>query len=413
MRNLARLALSVGAAALIAGCGGSQPPVGEGALPQAPALAARPDRAKYKVLYSFGGTPDGAFPVASLTDVGGTLYGTTSYGGSYYCYGDPDNSCGTVFTISLGGMEKVLHSFGKRSDGVAPAAPLIEVKGTLYGTTEGGPGEHGAGTVFRITAAGVEKVLHAFAGAGDGSHPQAALIDVGGTLYGTTYSGGAYTSSGFTDGTVFSVTPDGTEKVLHSFGGSPDGAHPSASLIEVDGTLYGTTTVGGTYGRGTVFSITPSGSEMVLHSFGKGKDGVYPSAAMVAVNGTLYGTTQHGGTYNSRGTVFAVTPSGSEKVLHSFGNGTDGAIPSAPLIDVNGTLYGTTQEGGGSSTCGSGCGTVFSITRRGAEKVLHSLGNGGYANNPVAGLVAVNGTLYGTAMYGGTAGWGAVFALKL
>jgi uncharacterized repeat protein (TIGR03803 family) len=415
MRNIARLAFSVGAAALAAGCAGSQPPMSPGAIPQDPTLAARADGAKYKILHSFTGIPDGAFPVASLIAVDGTLYGTTSYGGSYasYCYGDPDDSCGTVFAISPGGTESVLHSFGEGSDGVAPAAPLIEVKGKLYGTTQTGPGAYGHGTVFRITVTGVEKVLYDFPGKPDGSNPKAGLVNVGGVLYGTTYGGGAYTSSGFTDGTVFSITPDGSEKVLHSFGSGTDGANPEASLIAVHGTLYGTTYAGGTYGRGTVFSITPSGSEKVLHSFCKGTDGFYPSASLVAVNGTLYGTTQHGGTYNNRGTVFSISLSGSEKVLHDFGNETDGAIPSAPLLDVNGTLYGTTQEGGSSSTCGPGCGTVFSITTGGTEKVLHSLGNGGYANNPVAGLGALNGMLYGTTMYGGSAQWGTVFALAL
>lgn len=59
------------------------------------------------------------------------------------------------------------------------------------------------------------------------------------------------------DGTVFSISRSGTEKVLHSFGSGSDGKPPTAGLIDVNGTLYGTTFVGGTHGKGTVFALTP------------------------------------------------------------------------------------------------------------------------------------------------------------
>ena len=84
----------------------------------------------------------------------------------------------------------------------------------------------------------------------DGQQPKAGLIDVKGTLYGTTYAGGKYG-----DGTVFRMSPSGTEKLLHSFEGTPDGSNPSASLLSVAGDLYGTTKNGGAQSVGTVFSI--------------------------------------------------------------------------------------------------------------------------------------------------------------
>ncbi len=211
---LSRYALSMGAAgALLAGCGGSQPPVGApGAMPRAPAFAAQTNSTNYKVVYSFSRGSDGANPYAAVIYVGGTLYGTTDAGGSH--------SYGTVFSVTPGGTEKVLYSFG---------------------------------------------------GGADGKYPQAGLVDVGGTLYGTTTLGGAYTctlSCGI-GGTVFSVTRGGTEKVLHNFSGYSDGSTPHAGLINVKGTLYGTTEGGGTPicysgsnpGCGTVFSITTAGTE--------------------------------------------------------------------------------------------------------------------------------------------------------
>ncbi|MBV9700941.1 MAG: hypothetical protein JO078_12600 [Candidatus Eremiobacteraeota bacterium] len=428
MTNLliTRRAAGCSMALTLAACAGLHPPIGTpGAMPQNSALAMRANATTYKLLHAFAGFPDGAFPRASLVDVGGTLYGTTDNGGSVYCYGTADNSCGTVFSVTTGGTETVLHSLGHRHDGRHPAAALIEVAGKLYGTTTGG-GNTKSGTVIRLTTGGMEKVVYSFGGSPDGAEPQAALLDVGGTLYGTTYLGGVYTTSdGFTGGTVFSVTTGGTEKVLHSFGHGIDGSAPRAALVGVAGTLYGTTVGGGAYGRGTVFSITPSGSEKVLHSFGKRNrtDGAAPGASLIEVNGTLYGTTPVGGAYDKcgrrgacGGTVFSITPSGTEKILHSFGNGTDGAIPNAPLIEVKGKLYGTTSGGGSTSYCRSGgCGTIFSITTDGRERVLYSFGNAndGYAGDPEAGLIALNGTLYGTTYGGGSEGWGTVFSLKL
>ncbi len=227
-----------------------------------------------------------------------------------------------------------------------------------------------------------------------------------GTLYGTTTAGGKYgiRYGGF--GTVFSITTGGKENVLHSFGKGSDSIEPSADLIDVKGTLYGTTQNGSAYGCGTVFSITTDGTETVLHSFGKGADGCFPFAGLVDVRGTLYGTTAYGGTYacylgSSCGTVFSITLEGSEKVLHSFGNGTDGAEPQARLLGVNGTLYGTTVGGGKYGIKYGGDGTVFSITRSGTEKVLHSFGEGTDGNSPFAGLIDVDGTFFGTTSAGG------------
>jgi uncharacterized repeat protein (TIGR03803 family) len=138
------------------------------------------------------------------------------------------------------------------------------MNGVMYGVTSAGGGagcSYGCGTVYSITTRGTEKVLYAFAGGSDGAAPEAALLDVNGTLYGTTTNGGG---SGCSDGssegcgTVFTVTTSGTEKVLHTFSGS-DGSVPLGQLLDVNGTLYGTTWSGGKHGGGTVYSITTGG----------------------------------------------------------------------------------------------------------------------------------------------------------
>jgi uncharacterized repeat protein (TIGR03803 family) len=312
-----------------------------------------------KVLYSFAGGTDGAFPNAALANMGGTLYGTTPQGAGAGCM--LHLGCGSVFKITKG-TESVLHSFGGAGDGAVPYAGLTDLNGTLYGTTEFG-GASGFGSVFTITAAGAEMVLYSFAGAPDGAYPVAGLTNVGGTLYGTTTNGGSTgcpASGGC--GTVFAITQAGAYTPLHSFSGGTDGANPWGGLTNVSGTLYGTTRSGGADNLGTVFKITKAGKETVLHSFGSATDGAEPLAGMINVNGTLYGTTYQGaGTGCSGtgcGTVFKITTAGAETVIYSFAGGTDGAFPVAGLTYMNGTLYGTTSAGG---THGQG-GTVYSLS---------------------------------------------------
>ena len=190
----------------------------------------------------------------------------------------PDNGAGY----------KSLYSFKAGKDGEEPLAGLTEVNGVLYGTTAGG-GESDAGTVFKITTSGTEGVLYSFKGPPDGAGPYAGLTNVNGTLYGTTKSGGSgcYDPSGC--GTVFEVSTSGKERVLHRFKGHPDGAYPLAGLIDVNGTLYGTTEGGGTphcgtrgdSGCGTVFEVSISGKERVLYRFiTGGKDGSVPPSGL-------------------------------------------------------------------------------------------------------------------------------------
>jgi uncharacterized repeat protein (TIGR03803 family) len=415
---------------MFSGCAVTQPPIGEpGAMQQSSAIASHAERPRahpaYSVIYSFKAAEDGEYPYASLIDVNGTLYGTTFFGGGISgCMA----ACGTVFKITTSGKEKVLHSFDGSGDGAYPFTGLLDLDGLLYGMTwEGGASERG--TVYADTPGKKNRDLHAFqGGCCDGAYPRAVLINVDSTLYGTTEEGGStgcYMYQGC--GTVFAITTSGKETVLHSFGtSSGDGQYPQAGLLNVKGTLYGTTSEGGAYNEGTVFAMSPStsGAETILHSFGAPGDGEEPYAGLINVNGTLYGTTAFGGNNrcaeNSCGTVFAVTTSGKETVLHSFSGEPDGFTPYAGLIYVKGTLYGTTTYGGNGGCGGLGCGIVFSITPSGTETVLHTFA--GYPDDggePEAGLLNVNGTLYGTTMSGGSAdndhcddGCGTVFAIK-
>ncbi len=164
------------------------------------------------------------------------------------------------------------------------------------------------------------------------------------------------------------------------------------------------------------FAVTPK--ETVLYHFKGGSDGAIPSANLVEDSAhNLYGTTMGGGTSN-RGTVFEVSPPNTawtEAVLYSFAGGSDGANPRSDLIfDKAGNLYGTTLAGGGADF-----GTVFQLAppaTQGApwtETVLYSFTGGSDGVNPWAGLIMDSkGNLYGTTMFGGSLGAGTVFELS-
>jgi uncharacterized repeat protein (TIGR03803 family) len=200
-----------------------------------------------------------------------------------------------------------------------------------------------------------------------------------------------------------------TFTMLHGFAGA-DGAGPESSVVfDSLGNLYGTTGSGGAYNYGTVFKLTSSGTESVLHSFSlTDTNGFSPEAGLVRDSrGNLYGTAEAGGAYGS-GTVFKVTASGTTTALHSF-NGTDGANPWGGLIrDSQGNLYGTTFWGGADSN-----GTVYKVTPSGVEIVLYSFTGGSDGGNPLGEVVrdSVTGNLYGTTNVGGAYGCGAVYKL--
>jgi uncharacterized repeat protein (TIGR03803 family) len=261
------------------------------------------------------------------------------------------------------------------------------------------------GTLFSVTAQGVETVLHSFGGPGDGSQPEGGVTLVGDTLYGLTGAGGAYNQ-----GVAWTWSPSGGYKVLHSFSG-PDGSGPLGGLIFADGDLYGTTFAGGANGYGVVFKMTPAGLVKVLYAFKGGTgDGRDPVGDLAWIGGRLYGTTTYDGA-GGFGTVFEVTRAGVETTVHAFAGGGDGAYPRAGVIALDGVLYGTTGSGGGAAVCVGGCGTVFRLTRRGAETILHAFSSKPDGAEPFGGLTNVGAMLYGATAFGGARGNGAVFAV--
>jgi uncharacterized repeat protein (TIGR03803 family) len=390
------------------------------------ASQAKPPSAHEKVLYSFTGGSDGAWPMSDLVfDSAGNLYGTTSASG--------DGSCaGTVFELKrtpTGWKEEVLHCFHGRqndNDGESPEAGVIfDSSGNLYGTTRQG-GTSDSGAVFKLAPNGkggwTESVIYSF---DYWALPSLSklILDAHGNLYGTTpiyYVGG---SDGF--GAVFELIrqSDGSwaESTLYQFAGPPgDGEIPSSGVaLDSAGNLYGLTVAGGSNrcgwfvpGCGIAYKLTPDGKgnwkETVLFNFARGSGyAVIPSGGLLVDpdGDRVVGTSVQGG--DGFGTVFALNQSKhgewKQDVVHRFYDNLDGNSPVGQLArDSHGNLFGATQLGGG-----HGSGMVFELEaqeKRGwKEKILYGFAGGSDGQYPGAGPVLDNqGHLYGTTVRGGT-----------
>lgn len=221
-----------------------------------------------------------------------------------------------------------------------------------------------------------------------------------------------------------------TEKIVHSFSGSPLGELPNAGLIfDATGHLYGTTTRGGTGGAcsggcGTIFRLTRGAGatwkEIVLHSFDL-SDGAYPGYPLVFDGGgKLYSTTEVGGGLGEAFGLLKTSSGWQLDVLHKFQGGRDGQQPRAPLaVDTHGNLFGTTVGGGNGSSGGGGI--VFELARQSngswKETIIHRFTSTSDGANPQAGVIIDRaGNLYGTTTSGGnpacTTGCGTVFELS-
>jgi uncharacterized repeat protein (TIGR03803 family) len=384
----------------------------------------------FKVIHNFTGAQDGSFPLAGVTmDKAGNLYGTASSGG---------NGNGTVYRLKRSGSNWIvqpLYSFNQ-TDGAFPEARVIfGPDGTLYGTTTYG-GTANEGAVFRLRPPAtacktalcpwVETVLYDFSGGNDGASPGYGdlLFDQAGNIYGTTGAGGLLTCYPGGCGTVYELTPSGggwMESVLYSFGtgGGADGAFPFNGLIpDSAGNLYSTTSGGGTLGvtgLGTVFQLTPPGSgwtENILYDFQNATGN--PSAGLVFdQNGNLYGATTNGGS-GGGGTVFQLTLSGGTWNLTTLYNftGSPGCGPYGTLaIDAAGdTLYGTTYCAGANNA-----GSIFKLTNAGGSWTytpLHDFADGSDGGYPTSSVILdANSNLYGTATQGGSQGRGVAWEI--
>jgi uncharacterized repeat protein (TIGR03803 family) len=387
-------------------------------------------------VYAFPGGAGGAGPRGGvLIAADGGMFGVTDEGGNTNTGKCLQSTCGTVFELvpeGSGFSATVIHRF-HGADGANPQAGLIvERSGKLFGTTSGGGTAAGAGTVFELARAGsayTARVIHRFGSAGDGSDPEASLLeDSRGDLFGTTRAGGGACSCGV----IFELTPylgGYREQVLYRFQGGMDGADPRAALIaDRNGNLFGTTYGGGggttcLNGCGTLLMLVHGRSgyqESVLHRFAGGHaDGAHPQASLYeGLEGALAGTTRSGGRGycpDGCGVVFRYSRLG-ERIVHDFAGRTAGALPrSNVIVYSNGEMFGATYASG--VRTGRFYGTVYQLTLKQGAYTLTTLYSFGTTQpdgqNPEGSLVLDrSGNLVGTTVAGG-AGYGTVFRVAL
>lgn len=392
LRRFMALAVTCAFAGCSQGAAGLPNALGNGA---ASSSIKRASTAEAKIVYLFPGKPDAAEPWYGLVNIGNTMYSTTFLGGT--------TDYGTLYSVTTSGAETVMHSFPTGSnDGQYPAAGLTLVNGTLYGTTSKG-GTHLAGILFSMTPSGSYKVLYNFgATSTDCADPDTRLTYVKSenAFFGATGYGGA-----IGDGCVFkySLGKKPKESVVYSIADSSNSPIVASALVFYKNALYGTTPSGGTSNNGTVFKLTLAGKESILYSFKGIPDAGTPRAALIVRGNALYGTTEYGGVNPCYGigagcgTVFKVTFGGKEKVLHSF-IGPEGYGPQAPLTEIGGKLYGTTEYGTYFNSA------VFALDRHDNFGVVSELGENtedDYLGGVISPVISVNGKLYGTAGQGG------------
>ncbi|MGO8794606.1 MAG: choice-of-anchor tandem repeat GloVer-containing protein [Candidatus Sulfotelmatobacter sp.] len=285
------------------------------------------------VVHSFDGS-DGSYPGGGLTlATNGNYYGTTVMGGT--------NNFGVLYAITTAGTLTVLHTFAGGSDGEYPYGPPIQATdGNFYGATSGTPDSSDGATIYKLTSAGVYSVIFTFSQSTTGVGVYGLVQGSDGNLYAAANVGGADNA-----GTIVKVTTAGVLKETHTFNPDNDGGHgpfyPVAiPMLASNGTLYGTTQSGGVYGQGTIYDLSSVFGLDDFYSFGDGTtDGRNPNAGLVQGNdGNLYGVSY---TFPE---IYSWNLSDSTyDALASLG---EGQFIATPMQDTNGIFYGVSEIDG-------------------------------------------------------------------
>ena len=304
-------------------------------------------------LHQFTGA-DGASPNSLIQAKDRTLFGTTQQGGNTAC----PSGCGTVFHIDAPGHFSTLYAFSG-PDGQYPANLLQGHDGTLYGITGG---ETGPGTVFKLTPGGAFSTLYAFCSqpnCADGSAPTSLIQAPNGDFFGLTLGGGRVSG-----GTLFQLTPSGSETVLIPIYSYETGNSLHNLALAGDGTFYFTVD-SDPYGSGRILHVDSQGHITLAHQFDY-TDGDPPYTMRTGLDGNVYGTSASGGT-DFLGTVFEVSVSSGFSFLYNLTGSYEGATPTSVLLGSNGNLYGTTASGGLPAGPCVNCGTVFELQKLGPQ----------------------------------------------
>ncbi len=347
-------------------------------------------------LYRFPAARGGSMPNQIIRDRSGVIFGITQIGGTWNGGALYELESGVERTLPLP-VQVVAPHFGQ------------DAQGNLY--VCGGVVAQEIYSIYKISSSGTSTLLYTFT---NGSNCLGVTADAQGNVYGVSEGGSV------PQGQVFRVSNTGEFTSLYVFSGGSDGGSPNSEItLDKKGDVYGTTFYGGTGGGGVLFRISPQGSETILHAFIPAT-GAQPSAGVTLdADENIYGAAGGEGP-NSQGVLYRLSASGVYQVLYAFLGGMEGGGPATgAALDAAGDLYGTTYSGGDLSCSplrgegAAGCGVVFEFTASGSYLVLHAFTGGAEdgAEPSSAPVLDSNGDVYGSTSYGGPADYGAIYRI--
>jgi uncharacterized repeat protein (TIGR03803 family) len=283
-------------------------------------------------------SPDGAYPLSSLTRIpGGKTYGVTSSGGA--------NGLGTLFEYDAvtGNLISLVQFSGTANGAEANGKVVQGANGNLYGMTyRGGLNNLGVLYEYNLTTNVFQKKID-FAGSSNGSYPNGSLtLAPNGKIYGLTSTGGVNDK-----GVLFEYDPSTgilTKKL--DFDGT-NGQSPINNLSLANGKFYGMTFVGGATSNGVLFEYDYT-NNIYTKKYDFGSTGRRPSGDLtLGRNGKFYGVTSQGGPNGDVGTIFEYDPVTNSYLTKLDFNTTPFQYPCGTLTEAaDGKFYGRTLIGG-------------------------------------------------------------------
>ncbi|MEL6535353.1 MAG: choice-of-anchor tandem repeat GloVer-containing protein [Bacteroidota bacterium] len=354
-----------------------------------------PDSGVVEEVNSFDLFRDGRNPTGGLTLVDDLMWGTTL---------DRVGNTGTIFVFDPETFQLEVVQYLEDAEGNSPQGDLLWFNDLLWGITSRG-GASNEGVIYTIDPSDSSfSVVHEFDGT-LGGRPITSLTVLDGLIWGTTTDGGAAD-----EGVIFTLDPESlTLTVKYEFADEVSGATPYSGLTESNDRLWGVTFVGGDFGDGTLYSITPEGTDFQVHyHFDENSDGDNPRGKLVPYNGKLYGLTWKGGA-NEVGTLYSIDTTGENvQILVEFSEESGRSPSNAAMLLVGDTLYGVLPDGGS-----AGKGAAFSFVPNSTHFELVANFDNAQGSQPYGGLVEANDLLWGTMFSGGPLGKGLLYSLDL
>ncbi|WP_175578688.1 choice-of-anchor tandem repeat GloVer-containing protein, partial [Tenacibaculum aiptasiae] len=283
------------------------------------------DGTGFTKVHDFNATTEGSDPSGFLTFSNGKIWGVLSTGGP----GSGSGSAGgSIFSINTDGTNfTVVRGFSftdfTLSELAAPIGGLTEANGKLWGVTQFG-GHTFAGGVYSINSDGTGYTeVYLFPSSGSPGQPRVKLTLANNKLWGTASSNG---------GGIFTIDPTtitqaGTGySLVHRFGFS--GGESLSTLTTVGNQLFGVWREGGANSAGVLFRINDNGTNYTtLHDWPFSGGARLPFSSLTIDGGTLFGSTTTGGT-NNFGTIYKIKTDGTgyQEILANTVTPSEGAF---------------------------------------------------------------------------------------